>query len=561
MRRIGLTQKETNREVGRRGSAAVWVCVAIVLVLTVLAVAAPLGYALGAVIEYAASGAKEEVQAGAGAGGAGGAGGRWGQAARSIGSAAGIAVLATMLAFGPALVVALGRAGRGGSMWARVVAAAALGSIALPTHLSYAGWNVLRRPLTPLGDWIARRPPGFIRGVDESLAIGGLALWAWPLALLALVPALARLDRDHDDALRLSGAGALRRGWEMLVAARGGIAGALALVTLVMLGSAVPLHLAQVDTLAIGVWADLGTMPAEAVWPRAWPALGAAVLGAVVVVRGAAALGNDPRGAAERPEAGRTAKVIALVVIALAVVAPLALFAWGLKSFLTLRTFWLDSGGLVGTALVRSGVVASAALLLLMAMWFLTSVKEGARRRGWRRRVLGAVLYGALAAFAAAALIPGVLIGSAYRLTSDRAPLPFAELFDRDSGLVLAYVARFGVIACVLGIVLARAEPAEMAQARRLAAGDGARGWWRAWAHPRFAVAVGGAIATGALALQEIEATVILAPPGPPALAARLLEHLHYNAEELMMASGLSVGMVSLVLAAVVGVLMRRVVD
>jgi len=55
------------------------------------------------------------------------------------------------------------------------------------------------------------------------------------------------------------------------------------------------------------------------------------------------------------------------------------------------------------------------------------------------------------------------------------------------------------------------------------------------------------------MSVQEIEATVILSPPGERGLAVAMLEQLHYNAQEQLMASGLSISGVSLILALAVG--------
>jgi len=201
--------------------------------------------------------------------------------ASSVAYALAIGVLATLLAL-PAAWAARSRAGLG-----RV--AFMLVPLTCPTYLAYAGLNLLRSPGTWLGDWLERSAAHqewipLLAG--RVLAVAGLALWAWPIAALMLLPALARVDSTLLDTMRVDGLSRWRRGWAVLEMSRSGVALAVTMVALLMLGSAVPLHLAQAPTYAVEVWATLAQQPGSALaWVRAWPLVLAAVAGAVVISR------------------------------------------------------------------------------------------------------------------------------------------------------------------------------------------------------------------------------------------------------------------------------------
>src|SRR5438552_9520035 len=92
--------------------------------------------------------------------------------------------------------------------------------------------------------------------------------------------AFARLDESLLEQLKVDGAGRWRRAGAVLAMTRGGVAGAFAAVVLLVLGSAVPLHLAQVETYAFEIWKLADQLPwgqRGRVWVAAWPLIALAV--------------------------------------------------------------------------------------------------------------------------------------------------------------------------------------------------------------------------------------------------------------------------------------------
>ncbi len=159
--------------------------------------------------------------------------------------------------------------------------------MSIPSYLAYSGWGTLRAPGTWPGDWLASRSPGRETGwpmvAGRVQAIGGLALVAWPLAAAVQWVGLASIDRAVHESLELERMGWRRRAGATVWMARGAIGASVALVGLVMMGSAVPLHLAQVETPMIALWRGLDvSAPGEQwrVWVGAWPMVGLAVAGA-----------------------------------------------------------------------------------------------------------------------------------------------------------------------------------------------------------------------------------------------------------------------------------------
>ena len=194
-----------------------------------------------------------------------------------LGRSAGIALLIAVLAsvVGWPAAWALRRAGAG---WFVVLVSPLL----MPSYLAYAGWGVLRSPDTAVGKWLmmgTRDAAGINRwsvGADYVLAVGGLVLWSWPLAALVCAVRLRRIDESVFEAMRMDVRGRVRRMGKVVWMCRGAVGAAVGLVGLVMLGSALPLHLAKLDTFAIKIWRVLDETPQDQrgkVWIVACPFL------------------------------------------------------------------------------------------------------------------------------------------------------------------------------------------------------------------------------------------------------------------------------------------------
>ena len=425
----------------------------------------------------------------------------------------------------------------------------------LPSYLAYAGWGLLRAPNTPLGEFLLRGPPGATPGgnwypvaASAIQAHLGLILWSWPIAALILAAAWRRFDESTLDALRLEPIGRLGRGFQIASMSVAALLGAFGAVALVMLGSAVPLHVAQFDTLAIGVWRALDETSYKdhwTVWIRAWPLLVIAGATGVWLLRrlrtDAHLEANPPRGIVILSPSSWVAAVIWTV----SVLVPFGLLIANLRSIRSLVTFVRVSVDPIRTSLEVAAAVACLGAVLIGATW----IAAGAR--GLWRAVAGA----GLLAFLVAGLSPGVLLGSAAAHAWNHPAL--AVVYDTPVIVVLCHLARFGFLACMTGMSLARAEGG-LRDMRSLDAGDSLRGWLVAAAPPQLGVMAGMGVAMGLLSLHEIETTIMVQPPSAAGggLAWKLLQALHFNREDdlipamvFLVGTGLVIATISVLLA------------
>ncbi|MEZ6241565.1 MAG: hypothetical protein R3B57_00825 [Phycisphaerales bacterium] len=462
---------------------------------------------------------------------------------RSLWAALLIGTLATALGWPAAWLLARGR----GARWAPLV----LTPMLVPSYLAYSGWGMLRDPGTFLGDMLSRAASDGARWAPllagKTFAVMGLALWASPLAALVLASGIARRDPAAEDALRLEPASFTRRVRTTLAMHRGAIAGSAALVSLVMLGSAVPLHLSQLDTLAVVVWRELAGSSRD-LWWRSWvaatPLLVVAlvagwVIGGVLIRKGARDAPEGPR-EAPTPRSRIGSKLGTLGVWALGVGAPVALFAWGMRDPHSLMRFWRLSGDGAISSLEVAGIVGAICLVLALAL-------SAALAVGGRGGRLVASI--GVRVMLIAALIPGVLVGAAIAEATTSVGL--------DLGLtapVMACVARGSFIVGIVACWAAWSEPPSLRDTRRQLGGG-----WRAWALgalPLQAPALlGGALASAALSLHEIEATVMVWPPGLDSLSRQTLEYLHFSRMEELSAAAIWITAVGLTLALLAGAL------
>ena len=441
-----------------------------------------------------------------------------------------IGLLATALGFPAAWAMR-----RLSAAWSAVLVAPML----LPSYLAYAAWGLLRAPGTWLGDMLER-------GHDASWfvlagwvqAIAGLSLWASPIAALILGVSIRRIDPESLDALRLAGGGPIARARIVLGMTRAGVVGAVGVVALMMLGSAVPLHLADIQTWAIVIWRDLADSAGAAqVWRRALPLILIGVIaGWVLASRLVGVAGRGEAVGVERDaQSSRRWIALAAAVWVLAVIVPLVLLWLRLKQASSIGRFVHDSNAaLLNSIQVGLGVAALGGLVTMG-----TAIGLGGPERSWPRRL--AVF--SLRLWLAMGLIPGVLIGSALIAASADDATTF--LADTNAGMIAAHLARFGAVAALAGWWLSRSEPASLRDARLLVSSSsgwsGLRGWWWGVGQPGAGVILAACAAMFALSIHEIEASVVVSPPGPGNLAERMLSLLHYLREEELTAGALVV--------------------
>lgn len=441
----------------------------------------------------------------------------WVLLATSVGWALGVGVLSALIAFVGAW------ASRGWRAWWTPVLVL---PILMPSSLVSSALNLLRAPGTPIGDWLAMGPSVRPMLVGRALAVVGLSLWASPLAQLVLAAGVRTVDPTVLEAARLSRRGPW--GWIRLRLAlsRRFLPAAIGVVGVLMLGSAVPMHLAQMDTYALRLWLELDVSGPDGRWrvlAASWPMVGIASVAAGALVMLIARPNIWPRGMAEVPSS-RWSVGVALLVPVVAVVLPAALYAMDLDSPSTLSTLWRTESGAIMTSLMVSACVSLVSVGVAAAVW----IGLGGDR--WARRTTLVGVFAALVMGLLPGVVVGAMVGDAWR------GVPAIE--EHWAVLVLAHLARFLVVPAVVGVLLAWSEPSEDRDLRVLFGAVGPIGWartvgWRA----AMALASAGLVA-GALSFNEIESAVMVIPPGMQSLARVMLDLLHYQRYEHL--SGLS---------------------
>ena len=438
---------------------------------------------------------------------------------RTIWIACTIGVLATILAIPAAWALRRLRP---------ALCALLLAPMLVPSHLVYASWGLLRAPGTSLGDRLAElgsdpdRGPDVWNAVTLTHAVLALSLWAWPLAALILSVWTRPIEREALDAMRTAGARAHTIGVHVVRVIAPGLAVSVLLIGALMIGSPIPLHLARQETYALVIWTELAQGHRAEAWWASWPLLGVAlVAGAALAV--ALMRGFDPavwRGAG-RDTAVRARWLIgAGLVWCIATLVPMGLVVATIDDWARAGDFWRATGDRVlASGQTALGVaILCAFIAVLCGAGFATGAPRPFR---WAAAVT-------LGALAITFFVPGVLIGGAIASIGATA--------DSIGGLILAHVARFGLIAAIAGLLVARTESRALRDAR-IGLGGGAQGWIRGVALGQAGVIVGAAGAIALLSMHEIESAVLLARAGHATLSQYMLDLLHYfRMDELLSA-------------------------
>jgi ABC-type Fe3+ transport system permease subunit len=485
---------------------------------------------------------------------------------RTLIAGSAIAALATVLAIPGAWVV------REASPAGARRLALAIGVLMLPNYLAYAGLNLLRAPRTVLADWLAGQPPIVSVYAGYTIAVLGLALWAWPAAAFALGLSLRRVGQDQLDALDLAGAGPAARWRFMAGAVLPGFAAAFGVVFLLMLGSPVPLHVAQLDTYGVALWRRLTqTGDPARTWIAAWPVVLAAVGVAAIVVNAAsrrllAAAEPGPPPHAPRPRRGARAGLWVVLGVSLAL--PLVLHlratappvpadtrglhpasqlvpgAFSLSSVArTAQLFWHESAPAIGASALTGAMCAAVFALVALATWAAIACAPTHRRSLARTATILGV-----GVLLAASLSPGAVLGSATAGAWTTLPI-LRSLVDSPLPVVCVHTARFGAVAALLGVWAAMLEPPALRDLRRLDDPGSLRGFAALCVRPLWSVPVAAAIAGFVLSLHEIESTVFVQPPGSGNLAQQLLDALHFARDDRLGIAALLLAAASLALS------------
>lgn len=421
-----------------------------------------------------------------------------------------------------------------------------------PAWLIYAGLNLARAPDTVVGrafmHW-ALDPANALFGNDDNrwaivalgrvLAIGSLVLWSVPLCALVIA---ASEDPEADVAealLRVDRPGPLRRLATILRLRRRALVLAAGSVCLLMMGSAVPLHLAQVETGSIVLWRALAERTPQnwgGVWLGAWPALMPAAVGAWWLT---ARMGRPPApgqssAAMEPPRPARWTVLAGWSVWAIGAVLPMALMIWSLDELASVwRWMRMDA-----RAVWASGWIAGAGALIAAGVAILTAASaasEGGYARRAARWSAAAAVFGVLA--------PGVLVGAGIAALN----LPDA------AAAVAVSAARTVFVGALAGLIVARSEPPDERAARALDGAGDAWGWLRANRARAWRLGAGVWLGALALGLHEIEGAVLVRAPGAGNLPQQMLSDLHYARLEQLSAGGVAVGLAGIALGLAAG--------
>lgn len=414
----------------------------------------------------------------------------------------------------------------------------------MPSYLAYAGWGLVRSPGTAVGDWLALDA---MRSIvfGKVLAIVGLGLWSWPLAAIVQALHLQRVDRSLFELSALDSRSWLQRLRIEFGFVRRGLGWSWVVVCVVMLGSAVPMHLAQMRTMTVWLWTVLERTPWEqrgGVWIAAWPSvLMGLTLGVMVCMGAWSSLfgeGRANRGAG-RLQARRADGVLTAIIWLMAVGGPLLMFALSVREFSSLGRFWmLNTNAAEDSALVGL-MVAFVCLVLIVGCWLGLSFSRASAR----------VALMVVGLFMISGLVPGVMVGAwthsfwwaiGRSVGLDQTVLP----------LVSAHVARFGMVACLAGVWLAMDESTSEKGLRLMDAGSARfRAWIRVRLLGAWPVVVGVGVAVWLLSFHEVESSIMVRPAGMDSFPHAMLGLLHYARDEDLSAAMVQMLAIGLMIA------------
>ena len=466
---------------------------------------------------------------------------------RSVLIAGGIGLLAVVLG------VPMGRALMGTDrkwLWG-----IALVPMWMPSYAIYGAMNLARAPDTVVGRWLISYATS-----DEShrwaavwagygIGVLGLAVWGSVIGAVVMVGGSGsgrNRSSIYRDMMDIEPAVFWTRGRVWVGVHRGALLRAWGVVSLVMLGSGVPLHLAQIETWSIGIWRALSERGVDdwgVVWVMGSPMVLVGLVGAWcvtrMVLRDATGRGSVGMGVEQESER-RVGLVGAGVVWSFAILVPMVVLGVSIDDLRAMGLFWTERGGAIGHSVLIGGVVGVIGAGFAMGVAFVLghSVR-------WVRGV------GALAVFAsvAGALVPGVLVGAS--VVQVGGVVGGLGVF----GEVIGLLARVLVVGGVVGSVVAGRESGELLS-QRWSLGGGFGDWWKVHGRTGIMACVGAGVVCGLLAVHEIEASVMITRAGVSTLSQGLLADLHYARLERLSAALLNLMWVGLVVGLIGGLLM-----
>ena len=444
---------------------------------------------------------------------------------RSVGLAGAIAAVAVLLGYVPGYLFGVASSKR------TLLLFLLLMPLLLPPYVLYYAWTLLLTPTTALGAYLCGHPP-LARFAADAASILALVLWYWPIAALLIGQGFRQIDRETYDLARLETSGSQRfRHIYLPLLARPLLLG-WAVCFVLALSEFGTFHLAGVRTVGTELavlyeWTGSEYAVAAAAWPLVLVALALAILLLrCPLLRHDLGDDNGRTGLQIAAPTSRAAWLALACLLALSLAAPTVLLLYNLHNITPLRQFLLLHYDDLAWSCLCAFVAAAIALALAQA-------SLAAQHAGPPLRWLALP---AQATLLLAALIPGSLVAVAL-LKSLSALAPACDLRQHWLVLSLGQAARFAGIGLV---VLALVGRAGLRRLTEMAALDGASRWqtfrhvhlpqtWPLWS--------GAALLLTMMGLTEFATSMVLLPAGLPNFAQRLLNQMHYAADQQVIAS------------------------
>lgn len=449
-----------------------------------------------------------------------------------------IAATATILGIPTGLALARHPSGRPTSI---LLTGLLLALLCFPSYMTYWVWGLAIQPMTSIGDWLSVSPERSV--IFSGLRIWwGMSLWCWPLAALALTPAFRAVPDEQTEMALLDGASLIRRSWILLQSARGGLALAFGLTLVSTLTSYVVFDLAQTSTSFNRVYVygnalrrlHADTYNHRAVILAAIPMMIVGAAAAAWVIR---ALRNpvlDDLAARTKHSRSGIMLTASWLMVTLSIAGPFALIGvYGHPGGIeTVRSLIATDGRVLlqgGGVAIVSGCMIGLLGICFGALWSTrirwVSLLASVQAIGW-------VWIGLVPAAATGALLVLAYNRTALTWSMGTEGRPFNPVYHTPVIVVLAHLARYAMLAVLFGRWIARSEPRDISDLRRIDAGRSFLGWFSAGG-PRIVLPIGSlAVIGSALALSEVSVSVIVYPPGWQSPAERLLNLMHYGRED-----------------------------
>lgn len=439
---------------------------------------------------------------------------------RTTGWGLAIAIGSLVVAIPAALAIA---GTRRGTWRIRALSTLLLAALCLPSYLMYwIWWGLTVRPGSALSTWL-RDDPERAAWLGTLQLGGALIAWTWPLVALCLGPAMRAIPVAHWQMLRLDVRNPLRRLAHILSLARGGVGLGLAVAFLSTITAYAAFDLAGVQTygnvlrrIAMETGTPLGTTVYGA------PMIAVALIAAALLMRAFRVLPDftDP---AERPGANAST-LIALALLAVSIAAPLLLVLLRLRAWSIFEQAWTLERDKIAKSLAWSAVAGALIGCLCLSFAAAWSSRSRTLRRLATVQAIGWVWIG---------LTPAAAIGTMLLAFYNHPSLDWA--YESPVIIVCGCLARFGMLAVLVGHWIAQHDARVVGDLRRLDGAESFGAWLMASGPVVWLPSLAAAVMGMALSLSEVSVTLIVTPPEYEGMSVSLLQKMHYQWDDMAM--------------------------